>query len=69
MRTRYGPVVYRDPNTSGKPIKVNYKGRGAIDAGAFYAPYIPLISIDRQLARKKANRNADSRRWWRRIFG
>ena len=34
--------VYVDPYAAGDGYLVTYKGQDAVDAGIFYAPYIPL---------------------------
>lgn len=67
FKTRYGMVVYTDPNPNPKDALVKYKGRNAIDAGAFYAPYIPLQMFPSLTERMKLKRAADSRRWWMRL--
>lgn len=53
FKTRYGIKVYTDPNGSGKPILTGLKGKTAMDAGAFYAPYVPLqmTSVGRSMVR------------------
>lgn len=68
MKTRYGLVVYHDPGTGDEPVKVKYTGRQAIDAGAFYVPYIPLQTAMGAVWRMKHNRASDSRRWWWRLW-
>lgn len=37
--------VYIDPYTTGDYVTVGYKGASAMDAGVFYAPYVPLQMV------------------------
>lgn len=73
FKTRYGLIddamkVYVDPNSGDKPAVLNYKGK-EFDTGAFYCPYVPLqTGRSWNVVVMKGNRDADSRRWWRRLF-
>ena len=68
FKTRYGDmppdrmVVYDDPNPA-KEVKVKYKGRSAIGAGAFYCPHIPLQSVTPLTQRLARKRQKDTFPW------
>ena len=72
FKTRYG--VYVDPASSDSDdtVAVAYKGKSAMDSGAFYCPYIPLQSVTPLTQRLARKRQKDSFPWrlravWERI--
>lgn len=45
FRTRYGQTIVYDPGDNDSGVIMKYKGRTTADAGAFYAPYVPLTVV------------------------
>ena len=79
VKTRYGMLnaamhVYVDPSSKegDDAVVVSYKGKTALDAGAFYCPYIPLQVASNRIERLARKRQKDSfpwrlRTWWERM--
>ncbi len=45
FKNRYGITVRVDPNAATNPVIIG-KGKVSFDAGAFYAPYVPLQMVN-----------------------
>lgn len=48
FRTRYGQTIVYDPGDNDSGVIMKYKGRTTADAGAFYAPYVPLQTVGKR---------------------